>query len=338
MRNEIDMQDHSPRGGTDQRRRSLLGALASAGVLANLPIGARAQAWPTKPVQIIHGFNAGANPDLISRALQPALSERLGQPVLVDSRPGASGRIATTYVAKQPADGYTLIMITGGDGVVAATARDLPYDLLRDFAFVSLTTVFPFLILVPVDSPYKTLGELLDDARKRPGKLSYGHSGVASTLHLVGELMKDMAGVDIVHIPYKGTQAQELAAGRPGLDMAVSVATPAMPFIKSGKVRVIAVTSAARDPAFPDVPTVGETLPGYEVTSWLGVAAPAGTSPAIVDRLSSDIRAVLARDDVKARLAIMSAHGTGSTGAEFRARVAADIAKWRRLADRVKLE
>ncbi len=332
------MRDDSSKRETDQHRRDLLGAIASTVLLGGLPTVASAQAWPTKPVQIIHGFNAGANPDLISRALQPALSERLGQPVLVDSRPGASGRIATSYIAKQPADGYTLIMITGGDGVIAATARDLPYDLLRDFAFISLTTVFPFLIVVPVDSPYKTLGELLDDARKRPGKLGYGHSGVASTLHLVGELMKDMAGVDIVHIPYKGTQAQELAAGRPGLDMAVSVSAPAMPFIKSGKLRVLAVTSAARDPAFPDAPAVAETLPGYEVTSWLGVAAPAGTSPAIVDRLSSDIRAVLARDDVKARLATMSAHGTGSTGAEFRARVAADIDKWRRLADKVKLD
>ncbi len=329
---------HDERRDADQRRRAVLGAIAGAGVLGSLPKLASAQAWPTKPVQIIHGFNAGANPDLISRALQPALSEGLGQPVVIDSRPGASGRIATAFVAKQPPDGYTLIMITGGDGVLAATVRDLPYDLLRDFAFVSLTTVFPFLILVPVDSSYQTLGELLDDARKRPGKLGYGHSGVASTLHLVGELMKDMAGVDIVHIPYKGTQAQELAAGRPGLDMAVSVSAPAMPFIKSGKLRVLAVTSAARDPAFPAVPTVGETLAGYEVTSWLGVAAPAGTNAAIVDRLSFEVRAALARDDVKARLAVMSAHGTGSTGPEFRARVASDIAKWKRLAEKVKLD
>ncbi|MSQ18350.1 MAG: tripartite tricarboxylate transporter substrate binding protein [Betaproteobacteria bacterium] len=320
------------------RRRSLVAALVGAALIGAWPHPAPAQSWPVKPVQIIHGFNAGANPDLISRALQPALSERLGQSVIVDSRPGASGRIATSFVAKQPADGYTFIMITGGDGVLAATVRDLPYDLLRDFAFVSLTTVFPFLIVVPADSPYRTLGELLDDARKRPGKLGYGHSGVASTLHLVGELIKDMANVDIVHIPYKGTQAQELAAGRAGLDFAVSVSAPAMPLIKAGRLRVLAVTSVARDPGFPDVPTVGETLAGYEVTSWLGVAAPVGTSPAIVDRLSLEIRTVLARDDVKARLAMMSTQGTGSTGAEFRARVAADIAKWRRLAEKVKLD
>ncbi len=332
------MSDPSQIRATSNDRRALCSALAGAALAALLSGSLSAQSWPVKPVQIIHGFNAGANPDLISRALQPALTERLGQSVIVDSRPGASGRIATSFVAKQPADGYTLIMITGGDGVLAATVKDLPYDLLRDFAFVSLTTVFPFLIVVPIDSPYKTLGELLDDARKRPGKLGYGHSGVASTLHLVGELIKDTASVDIVHIPYKGTQAQELAAGRPGLDFAVSVATPAMPFIKAGKLRVLAVTSAARDPGFPDVPTVGETLTGYEVTSWLGVAAPAGTSPAIVDRLSLEIRTVLARDDVKARLATMGAHGTGSTGAEFRARVAADIAKWRRLAEKVKLD
>jgi tripartite-type tricarboxylate transporter receptor subunit TctC len=320
-------------------RRCALFCLVAGAALSVAALGpVSAQSWPVKPVQIIHGFNAGANPDLISRALQPALSERLGQSVIVDSRPGASGRIATGFVAKQPADGYTLVMITGGDGVLAATVRDLPYDLLRDFSFVSLTTVFPFLILVPADSPYKTLGELLDDARKRPGKLGYGHSGVASTLHLVGELIKDMASVDIVHIPYKGTQAQELAAGRPGLDFAVSVSAPAMSLIKAGRLRVLAVTSAARDPGFPEVPTVGETLAGYEVTSWLGLAAPAGTPSAIVDRLSLEVRTVLARDDVRARLAMMGSHGTGSTGAEFRSRVAADIAKWRRLAEKVKLD
>src|SRR5438105_4050997 len=226
-----------------------------------------AQPWPSKPLQIWHGFAPGANPDIIARTLQPALGERLGQPVVIDTKPGAGGRIATAFVAKQPADGHSLIMLTGGDGVMAATVTDLPYDQLRDFAFVSTTTVFPFLVLVSSDSPYQTLGQLIEDARKRPGKLSYGHSGIASTLHLAGELLKEQTGIDMVHVPYKGTQVQELVAGR--LDMAIQVSTSAMPMIKAGRVRVLAVTSSKRDPSFPDVPAVDETVPGYEVPSLL---------------------------------------------------------------------
>lgn len=298
--------------------------------------GPNAQQWPSKPIQIFHGFAPGGNPDIVARAMAPALSERLGQTVIVEPRPGAGGRIATNHVAKQPADGHSLIMLTGGDSVLAATLQDLPYDLLRDFAFISATTQFPFLILVQADAPYRTLRDLIDDARRRPGKLSYGHSGTATTLHLAGELMKEMAGIDILHVPTKGTQAQELAAGR--LDMSVGVSTSAMPFLKSGRIRVLAVTSTARTRDFPDAQAVAETLPGYEVTSWLGLAAPAGTSTAIIERLSNEVRMVLTRDDVKARLLNLGAEPYGSTGPEFRARVESDIRKWRALGEKVKLD
>jgi tripartite-type tricarboxylate transporter receptor subunit TctC len=308
--------------------------VASACALGASLVGA--QPWPSRPVQIWHGFAAGSNPDIIARIIQPGLSERLGQPVIIDMKPGASGRIATAFVAKQPPDGHTLIMLTGADGVMAATVTDLPYDLLRDFAFVSTTTVFPFLFLVPSDSPYQTLGQLIEDARKRPGKLSYGHSGVASALHLAGELLKNQAGIDLVHVPYKGGPLQELAAGR--LDMAVGVSSSAMPLIKAGRLRVLAVTSLKRDPSFPDVPAVDETVPGYEITSWLGLAAPAGTSQTTVDRLSTEVRAVLAREDVAARMRAMGVEPIGMTSGEFRARVEADIHKWRRLAARISLQ
>jgi tripartite-type tricarboxylate transporter receptor subunit TctC len=304
--------------------------------LAVLPVAATAQTWPSKPIQIFHGFAAGGNPDIVARLMAPGLSERLGQPVVVDARPGAGGRIATLHVAKQPPDGHSLIMLTGGDSVLAATLKDLPYDLLKDFVFVSAATQFPFLILAQTSSPYRTLRDLIDDARRRPGKLSYGHSGTGTTLHLVGELIKEMAGVDMVHIPTKGTQAQELAAGR--LDMSVGVSTSSMPFLRSGKIRVLAVTSANRSKDFPDAEAVGEVLPGYEVTSWLGLAAPAGTNPAIIDRLSNEVRAVLLQDDVKARLLNIGAEPYGTTGPEFRARVEADFRKWRALAEKVKLD
>jgi tripartite-type tricarboxylate transporter receptor subunit TctC len=266
-------------------------------VAAVWAFGAAAQPWPSKPLQIWHGFAPGANPDIIARTLQPALAERLGQPVVIDTKPGAGGRIATAFVAKQPADGHALIMLTGGDGVMAATVTDLPYDLLRDFAFVSTTTVFRFLVLVSAESPYQSLGQLIEDARKRPGKLSYGHSGIASTLHLAGELLKEQTGIDMVHVPYKGTQVQELAAGR--LDMAIQVATSAMP--------------------------------------WLGLAAPSRTSQAIVDRLSDEVRTLLAREDIAARIRATGAEPRAMTSAEFRARVEADILKWRRLAAKINL-
>jgi tripartite-type tricarboxylate transporter receptor subunit TctC len=304
--------------------------------IAMLPVAAMAQTWPAKPIQIFHGFAPGGNPDIVARLLAPSLSERLGQPIIVEPRPGAGGRIATLHVAKQPADGHSLIMLTGGDSVLAATLKDLPYDLLRDFVFVSAATQFPFLILAQANAPYRTLRDLIDDAKRRPGKLSYGHSGTGTTLHLVGELIKEMAAIDMVHIPTKGTQAQELAAGR--LDMSVGVSTSSMPFLRSGKIRVLAVTSANRSKDFPDAEAVGEVLPGYEVTSWLGLAAPAGTNSAIIERLSNEVRAVLAQDDVKARLLNIGAEPYGTTGPEFRARVEADFRKWRSLAEKVKLD
>lgn len=295
-----------------------------------------AQTYPSRPIQLFHGFLVGGNPDIISRVVAPALGERLGQTVIVEPRPGAAGRIATAHVAKLAPDGHSMIMLTGGDSVLAATAKDLSYDLLRDFAFVSATTKFSFLITVSADSQYKTLRDFIDDAKKRPGKLTYGSSGVASTLHLAGELLKDMAGIDMLHVPFKGEQVKEIIAGR--LDMAVTVATPAMPLIKAGKVRVLAHTGPDRLADLPDAQPVREVIPGFEVLSWLGIAMPAGTPQTIVDRVSADVRAVLAREDVKSRLANLGTEPFGTTPAEFRARVETDVEKWKKLAAKVKLD
>ncbi|MFM9883311.1 MAG: tripartite tricarboxylate transporter substrate binding protein [Burkholderiales bacterium] len=324
---------------TNRARRSSCASwihLVPALAIATIAATAHAQTWPSRPIQIYHGFAPGGNPDIVARIIAPPLSERLGQAVVVEPKPGAGGRIATNHVAKQPPDGYSLIMLTGGDSVLAATLRDLPYDLIRAFAFITATTQFPFLILVKADAPYRTLRDLIEDGKRRPGQLSYGHSGTATTLHLVGELLKEMAGIDMLHIPTKGTQIQELAAGR--LDMSVGVSTSSMPFIKSGKVRVLAVTSSKRTSEFPDSQSVGEDLPGYEVTSWLGLAAPAGTNPAIVERLSLEVRAILGRDDVKTRLGSLGAEPYGTTGSEFRERIESDIKKWRALAAKVRLD
>jgi tripartite-type tricarboxylate transporter receptor subunit TctC len=320
----------------DARRRALNGLLVACALLGLAP-GALAQApaWPSKPIQLLSGFGPGSNPDTIARFIGPALTERIGQPIVVDSKASAAGRIATTYMAKQPGGGHNWIMITGGDGVLAALIRDLPYDLLRDFAFVSTVAEFPFLLVTHPDSPYRTLPDLIEAARSRPGKLNYGSTGVGSTLHLAGELLKATAGIDMQHVPFKTTAVPDLAAGR--LDMAVTTPTSGDALIKSGKVRPIAVTSPKRSPHYPDVATVAETLAGYEVVSWLGLAVPSATHPAIVERLSNEIRAVLAREDIRSRMANVGVDASAMTPAELRARVESDIRKWRGLGDRVKL-
>jgi tripartite-type tricarboxylate transporter receptor subunit TctC len=320
----------------DSCRRTLLAALGAAAVGAPFAL-ARAQApWPAKPIRIMHGFDGGSNPDTVSRVIGPGLGERLGQPVVVESRPGAGGRIATGFVATQPADGYTLIMLTAGDGVVAATDPKLPYDLSRDYSFITTVIQFPFLLLVNASSPFQNLADALAAARRDPGKLTFGTPGLRTTQHLVGELIKTSANVDLTHVPFKGTAFADLLGGR--VDFLVAAPAVATPQIKAGKVRAITVTSREPMSTFPDVRPVAETLPGFEVTSWLGLAAPAGTPQPIVDRLASEVRRVLAVDDVRARLLATGSDVTPSTPQEFRSRVEADIRKWKALAERAKLD
>jgi tripartite-type tricarboxylate transporter receptor subunit TctC len=223
--------------------------------------------------------------------------------------------------------------MTGGQAVVSATDATLPYDLLRDFEFISTVTRFPFVLVVAPDSRFRTLADYIAAARAEPGKLSYGSSGIGSTLHMAIELMCSRAAVKLLHVPYKGNPAQpigDLTTGR--LDLHVITFTGAQPLIRAGKLRALAVTSKERSPFFPDIPAIAETVADFDVSSWLGFTAPAGVPAAIVQRWAEAIRSVVTQQAVRARLEELGNEVYPCTPAEFRARVAADLAKWKPLA------
>lgn len=315
------------------RRRTLLLATLAAPALARARTSL-AQAWPAQTIRLIHGYDAGSNPDTIARHLAQPLTEILGQQIVIEPRPGAAERLAASQVARLKPDGYALYLMTGGQAVVSATDRTLSYDLLRDFEFISIVTRFPFVFTVAPDSRFKTLQAYLDEARRSPGTLTYGTSGVGSTLHMAVELMLARTGTKITHVPYKGGLGQplnDLTAGR--LDMQVITFSNAQPFLKAAKLKAIAVTSKDRHPGFPDVPSVAETVvPDYDVVSWLGLSSPAGLPTAIRDRLHDALVQAMGRPAVKTRLEELGNDTTVSTPAEFRARVESDMARWRPLA------
>ena len=314
-------------------RRTLLGAGAGLAVATASPAARAQQGFPTRLIRVVHGYDAGSNPDVIARHLAPGLTELLGQQVAIDPKPGAAERIAAALVARQPADGHTLYLMTGGQAVVSATDTTLQYDLLRDFEFISTVTRFPFVLVVAPDSRFKSFGDYLAEARRQPGKLSYGSSGIGSTLHMAMELMRSRTSVELLHVPYKGNPAQpigDLTTGR--LDLHVITFTGAQPLLKAGKLRALAVTSKERSPFFPDIPSIAETVPDFDVASWLGYTAPAGVPAAIIERLAGAIRTVVGQPAVRSRLEELGNEVYPCTPAEFRARVTSDLAKWKPLA------
>ena len=319
----------------DPRRRAAIKALGAFS-LSGAAHFSHAQAWPAKPVRIVHGYDSGSNPDTVARAMQAELAQRLGQPVIIEPKPGAGGRIATAYVATQEPDGYTLMMLTGGDGVLAATDPKLPYDLARDYAFISTVIQFAFVIMVKADSPIKTLAEAIDAAKKNPGKLTFATPGIRTTQHLSGELINTTANISLLHVPFKGNSFQDLIGGR--VDLMIAAPSVSTPQIKGGAVRAIAVTARNRLETLPGVPTVAETLPGFEVTSWLGLAAPVKTPAMVQNRLNAEVRQAVTLEAVRARLLAMGGDPVGGSQDEFRARIESDIRKWKELARTAKLD
>jgi tripartite-type tricarboxylate transporter receptor subunit TctC len=285
-------------------------------------------------IRVMHGYDAGSNPDTIARHLSGPLTEILGQQIVIEPRPGAAERLAASQIARMKPDGYTLYLMTGGQAVVSATDRSLSYDLLKDFDFISIVTRFPFVLTVAPDSRFKTVQALFDEAKKEPGKITYGTSGVGSTLHMAMELILEKTGTKMVHVPYKGgigAPYNDLVGGR--LDMNVATFSGAQPLLKTDKLRALAVTSKERHPRFTDVPTIAETLvPDYDVVSWLGFTSPAGLPPAIRDRLYEAFKQAMARPEVKSKLEELGNDTRVTSPAEFRARVEADMARWRPLA------
>ena len=293
-------------------------------------VSAHGQSYPTKPIRFVVGFTAGGASDITSRIIGQKLTEHLGQPVIIDNRAGASGTIAGGIVAKAPADGYTLL--SGATSILAinpAIYAKLDYDPLRDFVPVSQTVSMPQLLVVHPSVKATTLKELIALAKAKPGELNYSSSGTGSSSHLAMELLKYMTGINVVHVPFKGSgQAMpNLLAGQ--VQLVFDPMPSSLPHVKSGRLRAIAISTATRSPAVPELPTVAESgVPGYESSLWYGVLLPAHTAPAIVARLNQTINAILRETDVGERFAGLGADPRGGTSAEFRQYISAEVIKW----------
>jgi tripartite-type tricarboxylate transporter receptor subunit TctC len=315
------------------RSSGIFAVLLAAGLTALGPSMALAQAFPSKSIKIVQGFAAGGQADTLARILGQGLQEEIGQPVIVEGRTGAGGNIASEYVAKAPADGYTLILQTNGHAVSAAIYKTLPYDPLRDFRWLSLTTGFVFVVGTRPDSKINSLQELIKTARSEPGKLSFSSVGVGTTQHLIGELLQSTARVKMLHVPYRGGGAPvgDVIAGR--VDILFDTYTVARGHLQGGKLRALAVTSSKRIAQLPDVPAVAETVPGFEVTSWMAVAGPAGLKSDVVDKLHRALVKGSFRPEIRKRLAELGGIPTSNTPEQTAKHVGAQIDKWKRVVE-----
>src|SRR5688572_16161396 len=287
-------------------------------------------AFPDKPVRFVIGFTPGGPSDILARAVGQKLAERWGQQVVIENRPGAGGNLAAEAVAKSAPDGYTWLL--GNNSILAtnhALYRKLPYDPVKDFAPVALVAVQPNILVVHPEVKAHSVMDLVALAKQSPGKMNYASSGAGAAAHLAGELFKTMAGVDIVHVPYKGAQPAltDLIAGQVQLMFATSASV--IPYVKAGRLRALAVTTAQRSPSVPELPTVSEAgLAGFEATTWHGVVVPSATSSALVQRLNQDINGVLKEKDLSERLAGLGAEVLTGTPRDFADYIAREIPKW----------
>jgi tripartite-type tricarboxylate transporter receptor subunit TctC len=298
-----------------------------------------AQTWPAKPVRFIVPFPPGGSTDVAARTVAEKLSRALGQQVLVDNRGGGGGAIGTVEAARAAADGYTLLFVADPVITLHLVVKNVQFDMQRDFAAITQVTTQPIAVAVHSSVPVKSVHELIAYAKANPGKLSFAHSGTGSGQHMSGELFKKMAGIDIVHIPYKGggPAVQDLVAGQ--VPMGVLGSTPLIPHHKSGRIRIIAFTSKERFPPMPEIPTLHESgLAGFDTTQWLGILAPKGTPAEIISRVHVETAKVLALADVNERLAQAALQAVGSTPKEFEALIRADLERWTAIAKELKLE
>ena len=315
--------------------RLLLPRLAGAAVLALslAAASAHAQVYPDKPVRMIVPFAAGGILDIVARAVGERLNGPLGQPVVVDNRSGAGGAIGAEITARAAPDGYTLL--TGHIGTHAINPSLYPklaYDPVRDFAPITLVAMFPLGLFVHPSVPAQSVSELVALARAKPGQLNFASAGSGGPTHMAGEMLKAMARIDIVHVPYKGNAAalNDLLGGR--VQMFFSNLLTAMPHVRSGRLRALAVSTAKRSPQVPELPTMAEAgVPGYEMTNWIGMLAPAATPRAIVLRLNRDIAAILGAPDMKERFRAQGLDLVSSTPEEFAAFIRSELAKWRKV-------
>lgn len=312
------------------RAASLLSSLVVACLL--ISAAASAQTYPQRPITIVHGFGAGGGADLFIRAIIPETSQELGQPILVDYRVGAGGNIAISYVAHAAPDGYTLLLGTPGLVTNPLFFADVKFDHLRDFAPVSLIGSTQNVLIVSPALPVNSLKDLIALAKAKPGQLNYASSGVGSSLNLAGEFFKLAAGVDVVHVPYKGGVEAEADVVSGQAQMMFNVLPSALPLIKAGRLRALAVTGSMRAGSLPDTPTMIEAgLPGYVALTWNGILAPAQTPRPVVEKLSDAFRRALGRAEVRQRLATMGQDPLGGTPEEFAGFLRDEQTKWTRV-------
>ena len=307
-------------------RRKFLHLAAAAGAL---PVGsrtARAQDYPARPVHIVVGLPAGGAPDIGARLVGQSLSERLRQPFVIENRPGAGTNLAVESVVHAPPDGYTLLWVLAGNAINVTLYAHLTFDFVRDIAPVASIIRNTFVMVVHPSIPAKTVAEFIAYGKANPGKIYMASPGNGTLPHLCGELFKMMTGVDLIHVPYRSSILPDLLSGQ--VQVTFDGIAAAVEYVRPGKLRALAVTAATRQEVLPDVPTIGESVPGYEASGWWGVGAPKNTPPPIVERLNEEINAVLADPGVKARLAGLGVEPISMTPAGFGKLIATETDKW----------
>jgi tripartite-type tricarboxylate transporter receptor subunit TctC len=309
-------------------RRCALAILAGLAAMAATP--AAQAAYPEKPITIVVPFTPGGATDILARIVGVQLQQRWGQAVVIDNRPGAGGNIGAAIVAKAPADGYTLVLATVGTHAInQALYPKLGYDPVKDFAPISRVAMVPNVLVVPAGSQLRSVAQLTAEAKAQPGKFTFASAGNGTSIHLSGELFKTMAGVEMRHVPFKGSAPAVAALLGQQVDMMFDNLPSSYQQIKAGKLRALAVTSATRSSALPDVPTIAEAgLPGYEATSWFGLLAPAATPRAVVQSLADALKVALASPDVRRQLADQGAQAHPESPEEFAAFIRSESAKW----------
>ncbi|AOB31352.1 MFS transporter [Bordetella sp. H567] len=317
-------------------RRSLL--VAPLALACAIATAQSESGYPNKPIKIVVPFAPGGTTDLLARIMAQRMTTAWGQPVVVENRPGVGGTIGANMVAKAPADGYTLLLGTAHHTIAQAVYKNVPYNFGRDFAPVSVMAMVPNVVVVNMAVPAKTIQEFISLAKSRPGELNYGTAGAGTAHHLIGELFQLQAGVRLVHVPYKGSgpAVTDLIGGQ--VQVMFDTVTSALPQVKAGKTRALAVTTAKRSSALPDIPTLAETvLPGFDVGTWFGLVAPAGTPAPVVQKIYGEIDRTVKDPDVRRQLLEIGAEPIGSTPAQMGAQIQAELDSYKALATKINL-
>lgn len=321
-----------------QRRRTVLATGAALGTVA-LTGPVWSQAWPSRPIKIVVPSPPGGSTDQLGRLVARDLNEAFGQPVLVENKPGAGLRLGADVVAKSAPDGYTLLMAAVHHSIAQAVYTKRSYELQRDLTPVTVVAVVPNVLIVRSDFPAKTVAELITLAKAEPGKLTYGSTGLGTAHHLIGEQFNEMAGTQITHVPYKGSAPAlvDLLGGQ--ITMMFDTVASCLPHIQSGKLRALAVATAQRSSALPDVPTLSQAgLTGFDIASWFGLMAPAGTPKPVIDKLQAEVARMLAQPAVRSQLAAMGAEPVGNTPEQMATQIDGEVERFGALARKAKLK